>query len=168
MKHRAIFVVFAFAAVAGSLSACSSEHPGSETLVPLSEVDAFEKHTYSHDSDTDTSEIDPTLTVQSAKERARAVENELVAFVPAEGQGLSGGGTILDGKYHIAAAVGPKTGKYRVEIRWAKPTGKQYRSETGEMLEVTAEGLPEKYNNKSELTADLKPGKNTVNFDLPR
>ena len=84
MKHRAIFVVFAFAAVAGSLSACSSEHPGSETLVPLSEVDAFEKQTYSHDSDTDTSEIDPTLTVQSAKERARAVENELVAFVPAE------------------------------------------------------------------------------------
>ena len=87
MKHRAIFVVFAFAAVAGSLSACSSEHPGSETLVPLSEVDAFEKHTYSHDSDTDTSEIDPTLTVQSAKERARAVENELVAFVPAEADG---------------------------------------------------------------------------------
>jgi len=98
----------------------------------------------------------------------RPVPAGAIAFVPLEGQGLSAGGTVLDGRYHVPAEVGPKTGKYRVEIRWAKPTGRKYRSETGAMLEVTEEGLPAKYNDKSELTADVKPGKNTIDFDLAK
>jgi hypothetical protein len=90
-----------------------------------------------------------------------------IAFLPAD-QGRAAGGTILDGRYHIPAKFGPAPGRYRVEIRWAKPTGRQYRSETGHTLDVTEEGLPQKYNDKSELTADLKSGKNTVNFDLKK
>jgi hypothetical protein len=92
-----------------------------------------------------------------------------IAFLPAgTDQGRAGGGTILDGRYHIPAKFGPLPGRYRVEIRWAKPTGRQFISETGHTLDVTEEGLPEKYNDKSELTAELKSGKNTVNFDLKK
>jgi hypothetical protein len=91
-----------------------------------------------------------------------------ISFVAAAGQGPSGGGTILDGKYQVQAKVGLMPGPYRVEIRWAKPTGRQYRGETGAMLSVTEEGLPAKYNDQSELKADLKPGPNTVPFDLPK
>jgi hypothetical protein len=91
-----------------------------------------------------------------------------IAFMPADGKGRKGGGTILDGKYHVLVNEGLKAGSYLVEIRWAKPTGKKFKSETGEVLEVTEEGLPAKYNDKSELKAELKPGKNPVNFDLPK
>src|SRR5262249_43863476 len=91
-----------------------------------------------------------------------------IAFIPADGQGPRAGGTILDGKYHLPADVGPKPGHYRVEIRWAKPTGQKYKSETGAELERTEEGLPPKYNDKTELTADLTPGKNTVDFNLKK
>jgi hypothetical protein len=91
-----------------------------------------------------------------------------IAFVASDKETRGGGGAILDGKYHILPKVGPTAGKYRVEIRWAKPTGKKYKSETGQTLEVTEEGLPAKYNDNSELTADLKRGKNTVDFDLKK
>jgi hypothetical protein len=108
-------------------------------------------------------EVEGTVTYDG-----RPVPAGAIAFVAADGQGLNAGGTVLDGHYQIPTRVGPKPGKYRVEVRWAKPTGKKYRSETGAMLEVTEEGLPVKFNDKSELTADLKPGKNTIDFDLPK
>jgi hypothetical protein len=108
-------------------------------------------------------EVEGTVTYDGQPVKAGAI-----TFVAAENQGLSGGGTILDGKYHVPANVGPKTGKYRVEIRWAKPTGKKFKSETGHLIEMTEEGLPAKYNDKSELTADLHSGKNTIDFHLPK
>src|SRR5262245_44741406 len=77
-------------------------------------------------------EVEGTVTYDGQPVKAGAI-----AFVPADNQGLSSGGTILDGKYHIPASVGPKTGKYRVEIRWAKPTGKKFKSETGATIEIT-------------------------------
>jgi hypothetical protein len=96
------------------------------------------------------------------------VQAGVIAFVPAGGQGLSSGGSIVDGKYHIPAKYGPRTGPYRVEIRWAKPTGQKFKSETGALLERTQEGLPAKYHDESRLTANLKKGVNTVNFDLEK
>src|SRR5262245_39876494 len=80
----------------------------------------------------------------------------VIAFLPAGGQGLSSGGSVIDVKYHIPAKYGPKTGPYRVEIRWAKPTGEKIKSETGALLEMTQEGLPAKYHDQSKLTAELK------------
>jgi hypothetical protein len=91
-----------------------------------------------------------------------------IAFVATEAKQISNGGAILDGRYHIPANVGPSTGRFRVEIRWAKPTGRQYRSETGAMLDVTEEGLPARYNDATELTAELKPGSNTLDFNLEK
>jgi hypothetical protein len=91
-----------------------------------------------------------------------------IAFLPAGGPGPKAGGAIVEGKYHVPAEFGPQAGPHRVEIRWAKPTGKKYKSETGNLLEVTQEGLPAKYHNQTELTADLKSGRNTVNFYLKK
>jgi hypothetical protein len=91
-----------------------------------------------------------------------------IAFVSMTDKGKSAGGAIVDGKYTIPAEFGPKTGKYKVEIRWAKPTGQQFKSESGEMLDMTVEGLPEKYHSKSTLEADLKSGKNVVDFNLEK
>jgi hypothetical protein len=97
------------------------------------------------------------------------VTSGVIAFVASDGKaGGGGGGTILDGRYKTPPEVVLKPGKYRVEIRWARPTGKKVRSETGDELNVTEEGLPEKYNNKSELTADIKAGSNTIDFNLPK
>jgi hypothetical protein len=91
-----------------------------------------------------------------------------IAFVPLGDKGVSSGGAVIDGKYAVPDKYGPKAGKHRVEIRWAKPTGSKFKSESGDMLDMTEEGLPERYNNKSELTADLTSGKNVVNFDLKK
>jgi len=93
----------------------------------------------------------------------------VISFLASDAKaGGSGGGTILDGKYRLPPEVVLKPGTYRVEIRWAKPTGRKIRSETGEDLEVTEEGLPEKYNARSELTADVKSGSNTIDFNLTK
>ncbi len=49
-----------------------------------------------------------------------------------------------------------------------KPTGKKYKNEFGEVLDVRQEGLPEKYHAKSTLTATIKPGMNVVHFNLEK
>ena len=97
----------------------------------------------------------------------RPIPAGAIAFVTAEDQGRSGGGTILDGRYQVPPGVGLRPGKYKVEIRWARPTGTQVRSETGATLQMTREGLPAKYNDASELTAELRQGQNTLDFELP-
>ena len=92
-----------------------------------------------------------------------------ISFIAGDAKsGGSGGGAIVNGRYQIPPEVGIKPGTYRIEIRWAKPTGKQFKSESGDMLDVTEEGLPEKYNTKSELTKEVKSGPNKIDFELPK
>jgi len=92
-----------------------------------------------------------------------------ISFLVSDAKGGgSGGGTILDGKYRVTSEAGLKPGTYRVEIRWAKPTGKKMKTEANEMLDITEEGLPEKYNTKSELTKEVKSGSNKIDFHLPK
>jgi hypothetical protein len=55
-----------------------------------------------------------------------------------------------------------------VEIRWAKPTGETYKNAFGEVFDVTQEGLPDKYNSNSILTATIKSGANVIDFHLGR
>jgi hypothetical protein len=83
------------------------------------------------------------------------------------------GGPIHDGKYAITADRGPFPGKYRVEITWMKAFGKpividESGSDGGAKREIAnrKQALPAKYNEKSELTAEITSGRNTVNFDL--
>ena len=91
-----------------------------------------------------------------------------ITFLPISGDGIKSGGLIEKGAYKVDAKVGPSPGPHRVEIRWAKPTGKKSKNEYGEEIERRQEGLPDKYHAQSTLTADIKPGKNVIGFELEK
>ena len=88
-----------------------------------------------------------------------------ISFVGGGADARNAGAAIVDGKYAIPAANGPTPGQYTVRINWQKKTGKKFKSDAGE-FDDAKEGLPPKYNDQSELKADIKPGKNEVNFAL--
>jgi hypothetical protein len=91
-----------------------------------------------------------------------------ITFIPTSGSGIKGGGLIENGNYKVDAKTGPGPGPHRVEIRWAKPTGKKSKNEFGEEIQKRQEGLPEKYHAQSTLTAEIKPGKNVIDFSLEK
>jgi hypothetical protein len=91
----------------------------------------------------------------------------MITFVPEDTSQTSVGGKISDGKFSLDATRGPLPGKYRVEIRWAKKTGRKVPNGDGGMQDETAEGLPAKYNTDTELTATIGSwGSNSVDFNL--
>jgi hypothetical protein len=92
----------------------------------------------------------------------------IVSFLPADAGGKQGGGAILKGKYRVYPESVLRPGKYRVEIRWAKPTGEKREVGYGQSPDVVVEGLPDKYNSQSTLTAELKAGKNKLDFNLEK
>ena len=79
-------------------------------------------------------------------------------------------GAATDGGHNSGAERGTAPGKNRVEIYWNRKTGKKIPTpgDPGVQMDATKQLLPDKYNAKSELTADLTTGSNTVNFDLPK
>ncbi len=91
-----------------------------------------------------------------------------ITFIPTGGKGIKCGARIENGHYQVEPRFGPVPGPHRVEIHWAKPTGKKYQNEFKEVFDVTTEGLPAKYNTQSTLTATIKPGPNVFNFDLEK
>ena len=90
-----------------------------------------------------------------------------ITFIPQSSAGIKTGGLIENGAYIVESKVGPAPGPHRVEIRWAKPTGKKSKNEFGEDIQKRQEGLPEKYHAQSTLTADIKAG-NVVDFALDK
>jgi hypothetical protein len=71
------------------------------------------------------------------------------------------------GERSVKEERGANAGPYRVEIRWAKKTGKKYRDpDSGEILDKRAEGLPPRYHLKSELTAEVSAERTKFDFDL--
>ncbi len=91
-----------------------------------------------------------------------------ITFIPQSGAGIKSGGLIENGAYKIDPQVGPELGPHRVEIRWAKATGKKYKNEFGEEIDVRQEGLPDKFHTNSSLTADIKSGTNKIDFTLEK
>jgi hypothetical protein len=99
------------------------------------------------------------------------VDKGAIRFVPiGDTKGALAGGFIADGEYYIKAADGPVIGRYKVELNWTKKTGRQVRepppAPPGKMMEEVMEGIPAWYNTRSTLTAELKPGKNKLDFQL--
>ena len=87
-----------------------------------------------------------------------------ISFVPANGQGPSGGSEVIGGKYKCDAALG----SCKVEIRSPKVVGKRklYDTPDSPEQEVYEEVLPQKYNEATELTIEIKKGSNEKNWDL--
>jgi len=94
------------------------------------------------------------------------VQSGAITFVKDEGGSMVREGAVIsDGKFE--AAVPP--GKYKLELTGQKVVGK--RTQTGfdgkpETLDVTEQLFPEKFNTKTELMQEIKPGANPINLDL--
>ncbi len=87
-----------------------------------------------------------------------------VAFIPADGKGPTAGCEIVNGQYSAKVPLGTA----KVQIRVPKVIGKRklYNTPDSPVQETLAEVLPAKYHNKTELTFDVKPGKNEKNWEL--
>jgi hypothetical protein len=91
-----------------------------------------------------------------------------ISFLPIDGdQQRVSGGYIENGIYAVPEAQGANAGKYRVEIRWQKATGKKIGDpHSGEMVDQRAEGLPPKFHKDSELSAEVSAKQTKFDFDL--
>jgi len=87
-----------------------------------------------------------------------------ITFLPFDGDGPTAAGTIRNGEY--SAEVFP--GKKRVEILGYEVVGQvpAYGDPKGPMKDVTKAVVPPKYNQHSDLTAEIQVGNNDINFEL--
>lgn len=87
-----------------------------------------------------------------------------ILFLP-EGDGRPDGGRIAAGQYTVELTAGPK----RVEIRASRENpAKMVDSmlEPGKKVPAREDYIPEKYNSKSELKAEIAEGPGEYDFDL--
>ena len=89
-----------------------------------------------------------------------------ISFI-AVGKGNPAGGPITAGTYSVSEEQGANAGSYRVEIRWLKPTGEKVKDDdTGGMIDVVKQVIPAKFNEQSELKADVSADKKTFDFAI--
>jgi hypothetical protein len=95
------------------------------------------------------------------------IDGGTISFISAT-KGNPAGGPISAGTYSISEEQGANEGSHRVQISWLKPTGAKVKDndDTGEMIDVVKEVVPEKYNTKSELKAEVSAERMTFDFDL--
>ena len=87
-----------------------------------------------------------------------------ILFLP-EGDGRPDGGRITAGQYDVELTAGPK----RVEIRASRENPAKLIDsmlEPGKKVPAREDYIPEKYNAKSELKADIVDGPGEYDFDL--
>ena len=112
---------------------------------------------------TSTGEVSGTISVDGQV----PAEGSSITFVPDGGKSSGGGSLIKDGKY----AVNLPPGNYKVEIRVPKPKAGKAAPTAGPGPGGTGlieESLPAKYNDKTELTFEVKAGKNEKNWELTK
>jgi len=97
----------------------------------------------------------------------KPVEDGAINFFPADGKGPTAGDVIKGGKYTVKKAP---VGTAKVSISGSKVVGKKkvYDTKDSPEMPITQELLPAKYNEKSELTFDVKRGTNEKNWDLAK
>ena len=99
----------------------------------------------------------------------QSLDGGSISFRPVAGTtGPTAGAKIVDGRFSIPTDKSLFAGKYRVEITATRKTGKQVKDPTfGAMVDQVAQYLPGRYNRRSELTAEVRPGgPNDFKFDL--
>lgn len=87
-----------------------------------------------------------------------------IAFFPVDRKSPTAGAEIVDGRYTAEVPLGAS----KVEIRVSKVVGKRklYNTPNSPVMPLLAEALPPKYNDQTELTLDVRPGKNQRDFQL--
>jgi len=94
------------------------------------------------------------------------IQDGSVLFTPLDGQGQTGGAPIKDGKF---TAENVSVAKMKVEIHGNRATGKKiklYDTPDSPVSDELVEIVPFRYNFQSQLTLDVKSGKQDVKYDL--
>jgi len=104
-------------------------------------------------------EVSGTVTVDGTP-----VETGSITFLPADGMTPTAGGEIKDGKYNVQVPIG----LMKVSISVPKVIGKKkiYPTPESPEMPITKEALPERYNEKTELTLEVKSGANPKDWEL--
>ena len=97
----------------------------------------------------------------------KPIEQGSISFIPADGNGPSAGGGIKDGKYSASKVP---VGMAKIKITGAKVTSKKkmYDDPSSDWVMTSTEMLPTKYNDKTELLYDVRPGSQQKDFDLSK
>jgi hypothetical protein len=93
------------------------------------------------------------------------VKSGAITFVKTDGDLVRAGAVISDGAFQAKLAPG----KYRIELTGQKVVGKRKQKAfdgTDEEVELTEELFPERYNAKTELSHEIKPGPNKIDLKL--
>lgn len=96
------------------------------------------------------------------------VQSGSISFRPSEStRGPSAGAAIVDGAFVVPADKGVAAGQYRVEILGTRKTGRSFNDPVFGATDVDEQYIPARYNNRSELTADIRAdNSNLLHFDL--
>jgi hypothetical protein len=100
--------------------------------------------------------------------RKQPLRKGLIEFVAA-GPGASGAGTVIrDGQYTVRPEAGLSPGNYRVKIVPNVPSRIDWEDSAARQQSAAQKvQIPEKYNVKTVLTAEVKSdGKQTIDFEL--
>ena len=93
------------------------------------------------------------------------VANGSVTFIGTDAAAAREGAVIKDGKF----TTNLPPGKYKLELNAQKVIGKRkQKGFSGEIeeLEITEELFPERFNTKSDLYEEIKPGQTEIKLDL--
>jgi hypothetical protein len=105
------------------------------------------------------------------KFKGQPVEDGIINFAPADGQGTGDGAQIVKGKYRIPKEKGLSPGKYRVAIYAGNGTsgaGNASPDSPNAGLPASQERIPPAYNEKSTIIKEVtKGGPNKFDFDIP-
>lgn len=108
---------------------------------------------------------EPTVVKGTVKLDGQLVEAGRIEFHNLDGSGGLANASIIAGMYELPGNRKLSPGEYQVRLFANVRTGKKIRFE-GQLTDELVEGFPEKYNEKSELTRTLKPGDNSLDFDI--
>jgi hypothetical protein len=106
--------------------------------------------------------------------KGQPIKSGLISFIPEGSEASAGGASIIDGKYEIPDKPGLPAGKYEVSVNVPTAGGKNKKSGVAEDEapgsggeKETRETLPVKYNENTELRAEVKDDDNNeFNFNL--
>jgi len=109
--------------------------------------------------------VDSTTVSGTVSMDGQPVKSGAITFVKTDGELVRAGAVISDGTFQAKLAPG----KYRIELTGQKVVGK--RKQKGfdgkdEEVESTEELFPERYNAKTELSQEIKPGPNKIDLKL--